>query len=539
MKSPALEEAPLTHVTTPLRVLLVEHSPHDIELILFELRDSGFRVEPTLAETRDEFRRVLANGFLDAVLADYRLPGWSGLDAFADLRAAGRDIPFLLVTGTLGEEAAVDCIKQGISDYILKDRLKRLPLALNRALSEKALRDENQRAHEALRISETRNRSLVEHAVYGIARVSSDGAFLDANPALRRMLGCASEEENVATLNLARDLFRFPEQYARLMAACREFGQIHGAEAEWKRRDGGILAMRLHLRRLSSDEESDTFEVIAEDVTELRALERQLRQAQKFEAIGQLAGGVAHDFTNVIGAILGWAEMGLEHSRDNPETTERFERIREQADRAAALTRELLAFARRQVLQPRAVDLNTVVNGLHSLLDKVIDKNIEVKFSTKPLGPVKADPTQLEQVLMNLCINPRRMPGGRLVIETEMVESRRAVLPLLSLRDARALRGAFRLRYGLGNGSRDARANFRTVFHDERTRQRYGDGTRHRLRHREATRWIHPRVHGTVAWQFVSRLCPRHGRRRHARRGGEIDRAVPSGNARQRNDLAR
>jgi two-component system, cell cycle sensor histidine kinase and response regulator CckA len=541
MKSPALEEAPLTHVTTPLRVLLVEHSPHDIELILFELRDSGFCVEPTLAETRDEFRRVLANGFLDAVLADYRLPGWSGLDAFADLRAAGRDIPFLLVTGTLGEEAAVDCIKQGISDYILKDRLKRLPLALNRALSEKALRDENQRAHEALRISETRNRSLVEHAVYGIARVSSDGAFLDANPALRRMLGCASEEENVATLNLARDLFRFPEQYARLMAACREFGQIHGAEAEWKRRDGGILAMRLHLRRLSSDEESDTFEVIAEDVTELRALERQLRQAQKFEAIGQLAGGVAHDFTNVIGAILGWAEMGLEHSRDNPETTERFERIREQADRAAALTRELLAFARRQVLQPRAVDLNTVVNGLHSLLDKVIDKNIEVKFSTKPLGPVKADPTQLEQVLMNLCINARdAMPqGGRLVIETEMVESRRAVLPLLPLRDARALRGAFRLRYGLGNESRDARANFRTVFHDERTRQRYWDGTRHRLRHREATRWIHPRVHGTVAWQFVSRLCPRHGRRRHARRGGEIDRAVPSGNARQRNNLAR
>jgi two-component system, cell cycle sensor histidine kinase and response regulator CckA len=423
MKSPVLEEAPLARATTPLRVLLVEHSPHDIELILFELRGSGFRIEPTLVETRDEFHCALKSGVFDAVLADYRLPGWSGLDAFADLRRAGRDIPFLLVTGTLGEEAAVDCIKQGISDYILKDHLNRLPVALNRALSEKALRDENQRAHEALRLSETRNRSLVEHAVYAIARVSGDGAFLDANPSLLRMLGCASEED-VASLNLARDLFRFPEQYARLMANCREFGQIHGAEAEWKRRDGGILAVRLHLRRLSSAEESDTFEVIAEDVTELRALERQLRQSQKFEAIGQLAGGIAHDFTNVVGAILGWAEMGLEHSRDSAEMTERFARIREQADRAAALTRELLAFARRQVLQPRAVDLNTVANGLHSLLDKVIDKNIEVKFSTNPLDPVKADPTQLEQVLMNLCINARdAMPdGGRLGIETEMVE---------------------------------------------------------------------------------------------------------------------
>src|ERR1700744_5487945 len=328
MKSPVLEETPLVRATAALRVLLVEDSPHDIELILFELRHSGFRVEPTLVETRDEFHRVLVNGSFDIVLADYRLPGWCGLDAFADLREAGRDIPFLLVTGTLGEEAAVDCIKQGISDYILKDRLKRLPVALNRALSEKGLRDENQRAHEALRISESRNRSLVEHAIYGIARVSRDGAFLDANPALCRMLGCAPEN-GVTNLNLARDLFRFPEQYARLMASCREFGQIHGTEAEWKRADGGILAVRLHLRRLSSDDDPDTFEVIAEDVTELRALERQLRQSQKFEAIGQLAGGVAHDFTNVVGAILGWAEMGLEHSREKSVSTDLGERIRE------------------------------------------------------------------------------------------------------------------------------------------------------------------------------------------------------------------
>jgi two-component system, cell cycle sensor histidine kinase and response regulator CckA len=423
VKARVLEEAPLVHTSAPVRLLLVEHSTHDIELILFELRDSGYRVEPTLVETRDEFLRALNNQSFDAVLADYRLPGWSGLDAFADLRSSNLDIPFLLVTGTLGEDAAVDCIKQGINDYILKDRLKRLPIALNRALSEKALRGENQRAHEALRVSETRNRSLVEHAVYGIARVSGDGAFLDANPALHRMLGYAPEE-SMAALSLSRDLFRFPEQYARLMAACREFGQIHGAEAEWKRPDGGIVAVRLHLRRLCTDDDPNTFEVIAEDVTELRALERQLRQSQKFEAIGQLAGGVAHDFTNVVGAILGWAEMGLEHSRDNPAMSERFERIREQADRAASLTRELLAFARRQVLQPRPVDLNSVATGLHNLLDKVIDKSIEVKFINTPLDPVKADPTQLEQVLMNLCINARdAMPdGGRLVIETEMVE---------------------------------------------------------------------------------------------------------------------
>src|SRR5712692_6018436 len=146
-------------------------------------------------------------------------------------------------------------------------------------------------------------------------------------------------------------------------------------------------------------------EIIAEDVTELRAVERQLRQAQKFEAVGQLAGGIAHDFNNMVGAILGWAALGFDQSRDNPPVAERFTRIREQAERAATLTRELLAFARRQVLQPRAVDLNTVAGGLVSFLDKVIGKDIEFKFLDAKLDPVKADPTQIEQVLMNLCLN--------------------------------------------------------------------------------------------------------------------------------------
>ena len=128
-------------------------------------------------------------------------------------------------------------------------------------------------------------------------------------------------------------------------------------------------------------------------------MERQLRQAQKFEAIGQLAGGVAHDFNNVVGAILGWAELGLEENQGRTKASERFARIKEQAERAAALTRELLAFSRRQVLQKQAIDLNSVTSGLISFLDKVISKNIELKVLTAPLEPVKADPTQIEQVL--------------------------------------------------------------------------------------------------------------------------------------------
>jgi two-component system, cell cycle sensor histidine kinase and response regulator CckA len=423
MKSGTMEEAQAKQTGTPLRALIVEDSHDDVELLLLHLRHSGFDVTHTQVERKDEFHAALSNGNFDVVFADYHLPNWTGIEAIREIRKLGKDIPFLLVTGTLGEEAAVECIKQGANDYVLKEHLSRLPGALSRALSEKALRDERGKAEEALRVSEARNRDLVENSVYGIFRLSADGEFLDANPALFRILGCAGAEE-LKQLNLARDVFRFPEHYAQFMAVCREHGQVHGAEAEWRRRDGGLVTVRLHIRQLSLGTHSGELEVMAEDVTEFRVLERQLRQAQKFEAIGQLAGGIAHDFNNVVGAILGWAELGFDQSRTQPQLAERFRRIREQAERAAALTRELLAFARRQVLQPRAVDLNEVTSGLVSFLDKVIGKHIEFKFANARLDAVKADPTQIEQVLMNLCLNARdAMPeGGKMLIETEMVE---------------------------------------------------------------------------------------------------------------------
>jgi two-component system, cell cycle sensor histidine kinase and response regulator CckA len=424
MKAGTTEEREEAAAGKRLRALIVEDCDADMELMIRQLKGSGFQVEHKRVDNERDFRAILQNEEFDVVLSDYRLPKWNGLKALEELRkGGGKDIPFLLVTGTLGEEAAVECMKQGVTDYILKQHLGRLPAALRRALGEKELRDEHAKAQEALRLSEAHNRDLVENSVYGIFRISADGRFLDGNPALLRMLGCGSNE-TLGSLNLVRDVFRFPAQYGELLTACREKGIIHGAETEWRRLDGGFVVARLHVRRLSSKDFGDAYELIAEDVTELRAMERQLRQAQKFEAIGQLAGGIAHDFNNVVGAILGWAELGYDQNRTNTHVAERFSRIREQAERAAALTRELLAFARRQVLQPRAVDLNTVASGLVSFLDKVIGKDIEFKFISAKLDPVKADPTQMEQVLMNLCLNARdAMPkGGRLAMETEMVE---------------------------------------------------------------------------------------------------------------------
>jgi PAS domain S-box-containing protein len=445
MGTSTLAECSTPKATAPLHVLILEDTQNDVDLILLELRKAGLHIEHTLAGNKEQFRRALQQEDFDAIVSDYRLPNWTGLKALREVRETDRDIPFVLVTRTLGEEAAVECMKQGATDYILKDHISRLPAALKRALNERQLREEARQTQtalaesetrsrlqfiadrelteEALNVSEARNRDLVEHSIYGISRVAADGSFLDENAAMLSILGCTTAEELYA-LNLMRDVFRFPEQHATLMAACREHGQVHGAESEWRRRDGGIVAVRLHVRLLSIPNHSGAVEIMAEDVTELRAMEWQLRQAQKFEAIGQLAGGVAHDFNNVVGAILGWAELGLEQNRANSQVSERFARIREQAERAAALTRELLAFARRQVLRPQAVDINAIISGLVSFLDKVISRDIELKVITAAVAAVKADPTQLEQVLMNLCLNARdAMPkGGRLLIETEMVQ---------------------------------------------------------------------------------------------------------------------
>jgi two-component system, cell cycle sensor histidine kinase and response regulator CckA len=407
--------------TPPLRLLIAEDNAVDRNLVVRELARAGIPGTQTHVENRQQFEAAMVPGAFDAIISDYRFPDWTGMDAFTFAKSVDAEVPFLLVTGNLGDEAAVDCIQRGMSDYILKDHLFRLPVALEHAISDRALRQKHMQAQEALRVSEIRNRELVQHSIYGILRADGNGKFLDANPALLRILNLSSAGTLPGSLE---EVYRFPEQFAQLMSSCRAFGQVHGAEAEWRRPDGGIIAVRLQLRSLSSPDPQGSVELIVEDVTELRAMERQLRQSQKFEAIGQLAGGVAHDFNNVIGAILGWAELGIEQPNDDPQVTERFSRIREQAERAASLTRELLAFARRQVLQPRNVDLNEITSGITGFLDKILGKNIELKLSTAALAPIKADPTQIEHLLMNLCLYARdSMPnGGFLRIETESAE---------------------------------------------------------------------------------------------------------------------
>ncbi len=297
---------------------------------------------------------------------------------------------------------------------------------------------EHRRYEEALRRSELRYRSLVESAVYGIYRCTLDGRFLDVNPALRTMLGYDSEEE-LLRLDPRREVFVQAQELERLTSEYRRTGGLNGVEVQWKRKDGRIIIVRLSGRASSStDESEEVLELFAEDVTERRQLEEQFRQAQKMEAVGRLAGGVAHDFNNLLMVINGYTEVLLEQLQEDNGMRQKVESIQQAADRAATLTRQLLAFSRKQLLELKVVDVNTVIQDMERLLRPLIGENIELVTRLSPeAGRTRADAGQLEQVIMNLVVNAKdAMPeGGRILLQSSSVQvgqdfrERRYILP--------------------------------------------------------------------------------------------------------------
>ena len=283
---------------------------------------------------------------------------------------------------------------------------------------------EIKRNEQALRRSEARYRSLVQSSVYGIYRSSLEGRFLDVNPALIAMLGYSAPEE-VLLLDPEKDIFAQPEEHARLIDVFRSTGRLDGFEVKWKRKDGRPITVRLSGRAVSSaDEPADVLEAIAEDVTDRRALEDQFRQSQKMEAVGRLAGGVAHDFNNLLMVISGYAEVILSQVDQTSPVHEKGRAIQQAADRATTLTRQLLAFSRKQLLELKVVDLNAIVQDMERLLRPLIGENVDLltNLSSHPTH-TRADAGQLEQVIMNLVVNAKdAMPaGGRLTIQTDTV----------------------------------------------------------------------------------------------------------------------
>ena len=281
----------------PLKVLLVEDNPDDAKMVLRELKRAGFEPISQRVDTEVAFLDSLHSD-LDFILSDYAMPEFSGLRALALLRKSGMEIPFILISGTIGEDIAVEAMKLGATDYLLKDRLTRLGPAVRRGLQEVAERAERRR------------------------------------------------------------------------------------------------------------------------------LEAQFIEAQKMEVIGHLAGGVAHDFNNILAIIMGYSDLMIQKIEPGNEFKSYLETIRSSCERAAGLTRQLLIFSRKQTVQLVVLDINEVIKDLDKMLKRLVDENIELTILPgAQLGRVKADSGYVGQVLMNLAVNARdAMPnGGKLTIATSNV----------------------------------------------------------------------------------------------------------------------
>jgi PAS domain S-box-containing protein len=571
-------------VGEPIRVLIAENDPNDAELLVRELRRSGFEPAWTRVDTEADYLRELVPE-VDVVLSDYAMPFFDGLRALRLLRERFADTPFILVSGTVGEDTAVAAMKEGASDYLIKDRLTRLGASIRAALQQRRDRERRARAEAELRrfisaspaviyalsvrdgalehvwtsdnvarftghdVQEARGRDWwvgqlhpddrervlaahptpydVEHLQLEYRFQRKDGSWFwvrDEKRLLRddagvpvEVVGCWSDVtegkraerrqamQHAVTEVLADSSSLRAAAPGLIRAVCEALGARFGAVWEidphgqrlccadvWQAPALAAAALEAETRAMSFAPGiglpgrvwSSGTPLLVQDVAcdpaflrtvsaaaaglhgafgfpirlrdqvvgvldclspgrpepepellvlldaigsqigqfiEHRRADDQLRQSQKMEAIGQLAGGIAHDFNNIMGVILGYGELASRELGAEHRTQRRLAEMRKAAERAAALTRQILTFSRRQPIESRVCDLNDIVQDMETMLRRLIGEDVRLAVALgEGLGHVRADPGQLAQVVMNLAVNARdAMPaGGRLIIET-------------------------------------------------------------------------------------------------------------------------
>lgn len=527
---------------TRLKLLILEDEPNDATLEIAILEQAGYLCDWERVESRASFTERLETQSYDVILSDYALPGFDGMAALAHVLQQHIDIPFIFVSGTYGEELAIESLKAGATDYVLKNRMERLVPVVARALKEHTDLLERQRAENELRQYKT----IVSNAADLLALIDCSYIFLAANAAYLRHIHKKSEdvighsvsevfgehffktflqspiavcmkgeevryqdwidfpsvgrkymdviyspykgEKNVVsgTVVCARDISdrkRAEEEHVRLMAAIEQaaeeilitdaagcivyvnpaFELVTGFSRQevlgknprflksgkqksafydnmwrtllkgetWtgrfinKNKDGLLFTEDATISPVR-DNHGVTVNYVAvkRDISQEICMEEQLRQALKMEAVGQLAGGIAHDFNNILQAILGYGDIAMARLKQDDKTLDYVKEMIKAGKRAAILVGQLLAFSRRQVLRMESLNLNDTVSELMKMIGRVIGEHISLEYALSPdIAIVSADRGQIEQIVINLCVNARdAMPdGGTICIQTQNI----------------------------------------------------------------------------------------------------------------------
>lgn len=402
----------------PVRVLILEDTESDAALVEHELREGGIVFEAVRAATEEDFLFQLESFRPDIILADYSLPQYDGLSALSVSQARHRETPFILVTGSLDEETAVDCIKAGASDYVVKERLFRLGPAVKSALDKR-------RAAMALDVSEaqrTRLSAAIDQADEIVMITDPSGRIQYVNPAFEEVTGYTAEEvhgKNPSILNGGElEDAVFADLWQTITGGHSWRGRLVNRKKNGMRYEEDAVISPV----VNPSGKIVNFVAVKRDVTHEVELEHQLVQSQKMEAVGQLAGGVAHDFNNLLMVILNSALFLQEETRPDTEARSLVDDILAAANQASGLTRQLLAFSRRQMLTPKNEDINLIVSELQKMLKRLLHENIDIRMSLMSVPcSVRVDRGQIEQVLMNLAVNARdAMPdGGTLFLDVQ------------------------------------------------------------------------------------------------------------------------
>jgi PAS domain S-box-containing protein len=412
------EKTSLSPIGLQANLLLVNDSRTPLKAMSLVLAREGYSV--FTADCAESALEMLDRESSDLIITDVVMPGMGGIELCRRLKSkpATADIPVLLVSSLRNDyESLLEGYDAGADEFLQTGfppslLIKKVGRLIAQARANKA------RLKAEERFSKAFNASPVPMSIVSYR----EGRYIDVNESFLRNCGY-TREEIIGRTTTEINLYADPGERDRLRQILKREGRIRNAEVRRRVKSGELRVALASSEVIYLDGEKCIL-TTTNDITERRQLEQQLIQSQKMDAIGRLAGGVAHDFNNLLTAIIGYSEIVKRRLDEDDPMREQIEEIEKAGHRAASLTNQLLAFSRKQVLQPQVLDLNAVIADISNMLKRLIGEDIELRTNLDPsIGYVKVDPGQIDQIIMNLAVNARdAMPrGGKLTIETQNV----------------------------------------------------------------------------------------------------------------------